>query len=248
MTSASTLSICGVSKSFDAGHPILRGVDLDVEVGQFVSIVGPTGCGKSTLLRLIASLDIPDAGQISFSGSGIEFVFQDPTLLPWRTLLQNVSLPLEIGSQKVPEKGDIIQAISSVGLSDHIHKYPHELSGGMRMRTSLARSLVRNADLVLFDEPFSAVDEITREKLHLDLLRLHQSKKFTSVFVTHNINEAVFLSDIVVVLGAPNKYLSSVRAVVEIPFGREREDNLRFNGQFTEICRRIHNELELAST
>ncbi len=248
MTSASTLSICGVSKSFDAGHPILRDVNLDVEVGQFVSIVGPTGCGKSTLLRLIASLDIPDAGQISFNGSGIEFLFQDPTLLPWRTLLQNVALPLEIGSRKVQTKDDIIQAISAVGLTDHILKYPHELSGGMRMRTSLARSLVRHADLFLFDEPFSAVDEITREKLHLDLLRLHQSKKFTSVFVTHNISEAVFLSDVVVVLGAPTNFLSSVRAVIEIPFGREREDTLRFDTQFTDLCRRTHHELELAST
>jgi NitT/TauT family transport system ATP-binding protein len=247
MTSASILSIKGVSKSFDAGPPILRDVHLDVEAGQFVSIVGATGCGKSTLLRLIASLDTPDVGQISFNGCGVEFLFQDPTLLPWRTLLQNVSLPLEIGSRTDHAEHDVTQAIASVGLTDHIHKYPHELSGGMRMRTSLARSLIRKADLYLFDEPFSAVDEITREKLHLDLLRLHHAKKFSSIFVTHNINEAVFLSDVIVILGAPNNVLPSVRGVVDIPFGRERDENFRFDSNFTELCRRIHSELELAS-
>lgn len=193
----------GVERTFDA--PVVSSLDLSIQPGEFVSLLGPSGCGKSTLLRLIADLDRPDGGRLVIDSFGRKFfrsfVFQEAALLPWRTTLGNVMVPLELmGRDREAAKSEAKKALAKVGLADALGKYPSQLSGGMKMRVSVARSLVVEPSLLLLDEPFAALDENTRFKLQEDLRALWLSSRMTTIFVTHSVQEAVYLSDRAILL------------------------------------------------
>ena len=183
---------------------VLDSVSCDIPAGQWVSIVGPSGCGKSTLLRCVAGLTNPTTGMVQLGGEQPAFVFQDPTLLPWRSAADNIQLPLELEEQSTENRSDrILQVAKLVGLdATDINKYPRELSGGMRMRVSIARALVMKPNALLLDEPFAALDEILRQQLNQELLHIWQTQQMTVLFVTHNVTEAVYLSQRVLVLNA----------------------------------------------
>ena len=183
---------------------VLDSVSCNIPAGQWVSIVGPSGCGKSTLLRCVAGLTDPTTGTVQLEGKQPAFVFQDPTLLPWRSVAGNIQLPLELEKQSTESRSDrVLQVAQLVGLeAADIDKYPRELSGGMRMRVSIARSLVMNPNALLLDEPFAALDEILRQQLNQELLHIWQTQQMTVLFVTHNVAEAVYLSQRVLVLNA----------------------------------------------
>jgi NitT/TauT family transport system ATP-binding protein len=194
----------GVKRSFATGVEAIAGLDLDVAAGSFVALLGPSGCGKSTLLRLVAGLDQPDAGEVSL-GDGkerpaIAYVFQDPHLMPWRRNLDNVALPLELAGVPIAERrAEALAALERVGLADAADRYPGELSGGMRMRASLARALVTRPQILLLDEPFAALDELTRHRLDDQLRALWIELGMTVLFVTHAIGEAAYLAERAVV-------------------------------------------------
>jgi NitT/TauT family transport system ATP-binding protein len=193
------ISVSGVTKNFDEVHA-LKEVNLDIATGEFVTIVGPSGCGKSTLLRIIAGL-ISTQGSVKKPDKGA-FVFQDAALLPWRTVQKNAELLMELedGFSKGERVSRVSSALQQVGLSGFEKSYPHQLSGGMKMRLSLARALVLRPEYLLLDEPLSAVDELTRELLQEEIHALWNEEKFTAILVTHNVAEAVFLSNRVVVM------------------------------------------------
>jgi NitT/TauT family transport system ATP-binding protein len=221
-----------VSMTFPNGTAALDDVTLDVRRGEFVTIVGPSGCGKSTLLRLAASLERPTAGRVDVHDDDLAYVFQDPTLLPWRNVQGNVELPGQI--RKIPRQqrrdaaADAIRLAGLAGFEGHL---PRQLSGGMRMRVSLARALSLRPRIFLFDEPFGALDEITRERLNDELLRLFQQERFAGLFVTHSVAEAVFLSTRVIVMtNRPGR----IAADIEIPFAYPRLPELRFAPEFGE--------------
>ena len=177
---------------------------LNIDSGEFVSILGPSGCGKSTLLRLASNLAKPTKGVVDYISPkdlSIGFVFQNPTLMPWRTVLENVTLPLELNRKKF-SKEEVLMWLARVGLKDKEKSYPNELSGGQMMRVSIARSLINGCNLLLLDEPFAALDEITRRKLEDDLLEIWEKEKFTVLFVTHSVSEAIYLSQRVLVLSS----------------------------------------------
>jgi NitT/TauT family transport system ATP-binding protein len=199
----------GVSRTFPDGVHAVNSIDLSIDRGEFVALLGPSGCGKSTLLRMIAGLDHPDAGSLrtgspdQISRPAVAYVFQDANLLPWRTVLKNVALPLELmGVTKSDRLARAAAALEQVGLGDAISRYPAALSGGMRMRASLARALVTEPSLLLLDEPFAALDEITRQHLDEQLRKLWLKKKMTILFVTHSTIEAAFLADRAVVFSS----------------------------------------------
>ena len=203
----------GVSKVFSNGTLALKDMTLDVQRGEFLSLLGPSGCGKSTALRIIAGLGAASSGSIDWPSSKINskglpqgdigFVFQEPTLMPWQTVLGNVYLPLRLtGVSKADARPRIMEMLASVGLADFADAYPRELSGGMKMRVSIARALVTKPKLLLMDEPFAALDEITRQKLNDDVLRLWKQSGVTVIFVTHSVFESVYLSNRIVVMKA----------------------------------------------
>jgi NitT/TauT family transport system ATP-binding protein len=218
----------------------LHNTSVSVAAGEFVSIVGPSGCGKSTLLRLASGLITPTSGTISRTGT-VQFVFQDSTLLPWRSVRRNVALNLEL--QKV-EKSEIDErtnsALALVGLLDSAEKLPRQLSGGMKMRTSLARSLVCEPDLYLFDEPFAALDEFSRERLNIELRTMLSTRDAASLFVTHSIAEAVFLSHRVLVM-SPRP--GTIVREFAIPFGPDRQQDLRYSPEFAQLSGEIAQSL-----
>jgi NitT/TauT family transport system ATP-binding protein len=234
-----------VCKSFNSKEIVLANISLTIDKGEFVSVVGPSGCGKSTILRLLAGLCKPSAGKITFplfpTPIEIGYVFQDPTLLPWATVYENVALPYRIkNSLNAYHKKEISQMLEMVGLTNHQNYFPRELSGGMRMRVSIARALAQRPNLLLLDEPFAALDEFTREQLNLDLLRLWSEQEWTGVFVTHSISEAAFISDRVIVISPiPGKILADL----EIPFARPRKLNLKHQHSFTDFCAQISKTL-----
>lgn len=232
------IEVNGVSKVYPNGTVALLPIDLAVGDGEFVSLLGPSGCGKSTLLRIIAGLIKPTQGSVEVHGDASgAFVFQDPTLLPWRRVDANARLLLEL--EKIPKgewKARVNTALEMVGLAGFEKSYPRGLSGGMRMRLSLARALALHPQLFLMDEPFSALDEITRETMQTELSRIWEETGFTSVFVTHNLYEAVFLSHRVVVMSArPGR----IAKIFDIPFDFPRKAELRGDLRFTEITREI---------
>ena len=199
------MRIENVRRAFEA-NVVIAGMNLRIEAGEFLAVLGPSGCGKSTLLRMIAGLDRPDAGSIATEPEGGRFqrafVFQDAHLLPWRTVLDNAALPLELmGVEREARHAKAREALEQVGLTEAIARYPAQLSGGMRMRVSLARALVTEPQLLLLDEPFAALDEITRFHLDVQLRELWRERRMTVVFVTHSISEAAFLADRAVVMG-----------------------------------------------
>lgn len=229
------IAISKVSKHFDEVQALAE-VNLDIATGEFISIVGPSGCGKSTLLRVIADL-VETNGSVSKPSKGA-FVFQDSALLPWRTVQRNVELLMELeGTDNKKDKART--ALEQVGLTGFENSYPHQLSGGMKMRLSLARSLVLDPQYILLDEPLSAVDELTREVLQEELHNMWTRDKFTAILVTHNIAEAVYLSNRVVVMSPrPGK----ITDIVDIPF-KKRTPDIRTKPQFTKLVNDISGKL-----
>ena len=231
---APLLTFSGVTKRFPDGTTALAGVELQVPPGEFVSVIGPSGCGKSTLLRIASSLTQATGGTVEVQTRKIGYVFQDPTLLPWRTVQGNVELFAELrGLPKGERRRRADAAIALVGLSEFAGHRPRALSGGMRMRVSLARSLTLEPELFLFDEPFGALDEIARERLNDELLQLYLTQRFTALFVTHSVTEAVFLSTRVLVMsGRPGRILGDFT----VPFEYPRPPKLRFEERFARLA------------
>ena len=236
------LAVENVSFAYGEGETILRRVTLEVPEGRFLTLLGPSGSGKSTLLRLIAGLAEPTAGTIDWSGGegpgrrpDLGFVFQEPTLMPWTTALANVALPLKLaGVARSEREARAADALGHVGLAGFERSYPRELSGGMKMRVSIARALVTEAKLLLMDEPFAALDEITRRRLNTDLLELWQRTRFTAVFVTHSVFESVFLSQRIAVMSArPGRVLSELA----IPAGYPRTEAFGTSAEYAALCR-----------
>jgi NitT/TauT family transport system ATP-binding protein len=231
------LEFSGVERTFSDGTVAVRDLVLRVYPGEFVSIVGPSGCGKSTLLRLASGLEIPSIGSVAVAPVRMGYVFQDPTLLPWRSVRRNVELLAELeGMPRAERRRRAADAIATVGLSGFELARPAALSGGMRMRASLARSLVLEPDLFLFDEPFGALDEQSRYRMIDELLALFVARRFTALFVTHSIAEAVFLSTRVIVMSArPGRILGEV----PVPFGHPRARDLRFDPAFGRVAGQV---------
>jgi NitT/TauT family transport system ATP-binding protein len=228
------LAFIGVGRTFPDGTQALDDVDLTVNAGEFVTVVGPSGCGKSTLLRLASGLDKPTSGQVEVASGRVGYVFQDPTLLPWRTVRRNVELLAELENlPKDERRARVTEAISLVGLTGFEKHRPRSLSGGMRMRTSLARSLVLQPDVFLFDEPFGALDEMSRERLNDELLALFADRGFASLFITHSVAEAVYLSTRVVVMSPrPGHILGDV----SVPFSYPRQPDMRYSEEFAKVA------------
>lgn len=230
----------GVTKFFSSSGEVLRSVDLAISEGDFVSLLGPSGSGKSTLLRLIAGLENPDSGTLRAISQKRSFVFQEAHLLPWRNVLENVSLPLELLRHgNVQERREQSQEVlRKVGLQDSLRKYPHELSGGMKMRVAVARALISNPRLLLLDEPFAALDENTRFSLQEELRSLwSKEKSMTVIFVTHSVTEAVFLSERAVILSQrPAQVVGDVR--IQLP--EERGFQLRTQPSFNAEVKRLY--------
>jgi len=238
----------GVGKRFGSGPPVIEGIDLAVEPGEFVSFIGPSGCGKSTLLRLIAGLAEPSAGTIVVDGmkpadarEEVFFVFQDATLLPWKRVAANVELPLMLRGDPTTKRRERVHAmLELVGLAGATEKFPWQLSGGMRMRVSIARALSVAPRILLLDEPFGALDEMTRDQLNEDLLAIRERDPFTAFFVTHSVAEAVFLSTRIVVLSAnPGR----THRTIAVPFAYPRSAELRESKEFLELLAETSHEL-----
>lgn len=241
MAAAEALSFQRVSMTFPDGTEALREVTFAVGPGEFVTVVGPSGCGKSTLLKIAAGLLQQTSGEVSVDRERLGYVFQDPTLLPWRTVRQNVELPAELHGFDPSERRRLArEAIDLVGLTGFENHYPKALSGGMKMRASLARTLILRPPVFLFDEPFGAVDEITRSRLNEETLALFERERFTGLFITHSIPEAVFLSTRVHVMSARP---GTIVATFDIPFGYPRSPDLRFDSKFGELSGEISHSL-----
>ena len=242
--SGSALRMTNISLTFADGTQALDNVNLNIQSGEFVTIVGPSGCGKSTLLRLASGLLAQTQGLCDVDRTSLGYVFQDPTLLPWRTVRRNVELNAELAGMDKPSRQKAANAaIELVNLTGNEDKYPKQLSGGMKMRCSLARSLVLQPNLFLFDEPFAALDEITREHLNDELLHLFQNQHFASLFITHSIQEAVFLSTRVLVMSArPGRIIAE--HAVDFPY--PRHPDIRYQSDFAEICGKISTDLKVA--
>jgi NitT/TauT family transport system ATP-binding protein len=242
-TSASALRFSGVTKKFSGGTTALADTSLAVSPGEFVAVVGPSGCGKSTLLRIASGLDHATGGTVDVGARRLGYVFQDATLLPWRSVLENVGLFAELERMpRVERNRRITEVIELVGLTGFEKHLPHQLSGGMRMRTSLARSLVLDPDVFLFDEPFGALDEITRERMNDELLRMFELRAFAALFVTHSVAEAVFLSTRVVVMsGRPGR----IMADIAVPFDYPRVPELRYTPEFGSLCGEVSRHLRI---
>ncbi len=255
-TAPSVVALKGVGKTFGNGVKALEGIDLDIRDREFVSLLGPSGCGKSTALRIVAGLTEPSAGLVSWRGrdamrpgrSGdIGFVFQDATLMPWTSVTGNVRLPLKLRGIAASEAAaDIADALRRVGLSDFANAFPRELSGGMKMRVSIARALVTRPKLLLMDEPFAALDEITRFRLNNDLLGVWQSMDEsggTVAFVTHSVFESVFLSNrIVVMTPRPGRIFTEIAIGEPYP----RHESFRTSASYAAYCRKVSEALHAA--
>ncbi|WP_312527712.1 ABC transporter ATP-binding protein [Paracoccus sp. (in: a-proteobacteria)] len=238
-TAPTVLRMEGVSKVFAGGVTALKDMNLTVKQGDFISLLGPSGCGKSTALRLIAGLMHPTAGRVRWEGSqqagDLGVVFQEATLMPWATVAQNVWLPMRLrGVSFKSVEARIMEALDMVGLEKFANSYPRELSGGMKMRVSIARALVTKPRLILMDEPFAALDEITRNKMNKDLLMLREQLNCTVIFVTHSVFESVFLSNRIVVMAPrPGRVAHELRVDVTGP----RDEDFRTSAEYAALCR-----------
>ncbi len=242
------ISFSGIGKRYDgrgSGDVVaLTEIDLELRRGEFVAVVGPSGCGKSTLLRLAAGLEEPTSGTVAVQTDSVGFIFQEATLLPWRTVRRNVELTAELrGVARATRRERATRALAAVGLTDFAGKLPGQLSGGMRMRVSLARALALEPRLMLLDEPFGALDEITRLSMQEELLRLYRDNAFSALFITHSVSEAVFLAGRVVVMSARPGRISEV-IDIDLPYPRVRE--LRFDTAYTELVSRVSRTLKEA--
>jgi len=253
MSEAPLIHLNGVGKAYYNGTVALSNVDLTVGDREFVSILGPSGCGKSTLLRLAAGLGSPSSGSIRWPQStyrrgepvrDLGFVFQEPTLMPWATVFDNIYLPLKLaGIRRHAAKAQVAEVIAMVGLEKFADTYPRELSGGMKMRVSIARALVVKPRVLLMDEPFAALDEITRFRLNNDLLQLWQAQKWTVIFVTHSVFESVYLSNRIVVMSArPGRIIADL--AIDAPY--PRGEAFRMTPTYNDYCRLVSAELAKA--
>jgi NitT/TauT family transport system ATP-binding protein len=247
---AAAVSIRGVSKTFKAGVTALTGIELDVRPREFVSLIGPSGCGKSTLLRIIGDLIEPTSGTIEVNGKRAHqarldhdygIVFQEPVLYDWRTISKNIALPLELlrwsRDRRASRVKELLELVELQGFEDH---HPWQLSGGMQQRVSIARALSFEPSLLLMDEPFGALDEMTRERLNLELLRIWEASGSTIVFVTHSIPEAVFLSTRVVVM-SPRP--GQIAGIVDVDLPRPRTARTREEPRFFELVTAVRERL-----
>jgi NitT/TauT family transport system ATP-binding protein len=248
-----TISVDDAVKQFEGGVLAVDHVSFDARPGEFISIVGPSGCGKSTLLRLVAGLIPLSDGTISVNGrevteprQDVALMFQRPTLLPWRTALQNALLPPKLGG-KLDDSSEkqAYELLELVGLSGFEHTYPRHLSGGMQQRVALARLLMVGVDVLLLDEPFAAVDQLTRERLNIELLRVHERMSATALLVTHNITEAILLADRVIVM-TPRP--GRIADVIDVPFARPREQEMVADPKFQELVLRAYRGLQVPLT
>lgn len=245
-----------LSMSFGPERTVLREVTCEVRAGEFVAILGPSGCGKSTFLRLVAGLMPHTQGSLTVaeqspaaarrSTQSVAFVFQEPNLLPWRTVSDNIGLPLELrGVSREERTRQIEQSLSLIGLTpDDARKRPRNLSGGMRMRVSLARALVTRPDVLLLDEPFAALDDVLRQQLNEELVRIWMAHHWTGLFVTHNVAEAVFLAQRVLVM---SQRPGTIVADVRVPFDYPREPELRAAPDFARLCGELSSKLREAA-
>jgi NitT/TauT family transport system ATP-binding protein len=243
------VALNGVGKTFANGVVALDRLDLDVRAGELVSLLGPSGCGKSTALRIIAGLSEPSGGKIEWPQADVAsvatprrigFVFQEPTLMPWATVSANVRLPLKLAGLEPNASARVDAVLARVGLENFAQSYPRELSGGMKMRTSIARALVTEPTLLLMDEPFAALDEITRFRLNNDLLALWQSLGKTVVFVTHSVFESVYLSQRVVVM-TPRPGRVFTELAIDAPY--PRDERFRTSADYAGYCRQVSEAL-----
>lgn len=240
-THTELLEFHDVAMTFPNGTVALHGVDLTVDRGEFVTVVGPSGCGKSTLLRIASGLESASEGTTALGTNRVGYVFQDATLLQWRSVQKNVELLAELNHQKPADRAaKAKEAIELVGLTGFEKSLPKQLSGGMKMRTSLARSLTLDPELFLFDEPFGALDEITRERLNDELLKLFVEKQFAGLFITHSVSEAVYLSTKVIVMsGRPGTIVDRF----DVPFPMPRDPDIRFTAEFAELVGKVSHAL-----
>lgn len=248
--SGALIRLDSVNKRYSNGTVALRDMTLSIEEGEFVSLLGPSGCGKSTVLRMMAGLLSLSSGRIEWPGGGaqeahprdIGFVFQEPTLMPWASIFDNVYLPLKVaGVRRAAAAEDVKEALAMVGLSRFSEVYPRELSGGMKMRASIARAMVTRPKLLLMDEPFAALDEMTRAKLNDDVLKLWKELGLTVVFVTHNVWESVYLSSRIVVMAArPGRVVDDIR--IDGPY--PRSDAFRTSPAYADHCVRVSASLK----
>jgi NitT/TauT family transport system ATP-binding protein len=244
------LELQRVSKRYDNGTLALQEVDLAIGERQFVSLLGPSGCGKSTALKMMAGLLPLSGGQIAWSDPAkdhskeISFVFQEPTLMPWAVVFDNVWLPLRLkGKSREQARAQVEDALAKVGLAQFAHVYPRELSGGMKMRVSIARAMVTEPRLLLMDEPFAALDEMTRFKLNNDTLALWHAKQFTTVFVTHSVYESVYLSNRIIIMAArPGRVIADI--AIDEPY--PRSDAFRSTERYAQLCVKVSQELQKA--
>ncbi|HEY9312861.1 ABC transporter ATP-binding protein [Williamsia sp.] len=221
-----------VVKEFDTGTVAIEKADLEVRRADFVAVVGPSGCGKSTLLRMAAGLEVPTSGSVAVEGDSVGFIFQEPTLLPWRNVRANVELAAELGhGNRAEYKARAAESIRAVGLEQFADQLPNALSGGMKMRVSLARALTLSPDVMLLDEPFGALDEMTRLEMQVELQRLYTQREFTAMFITHSVSEAVYLANRVVVM---TQRPGRIAAVFDINMPYPRQPELRFDPTFTD--------------
>jgi len=243
----------GVDKAFDRGPVVLQGIDLDIHEGDFLCLLGPSGCGKSTVLRLIAALTAPTGGQLRWNasarltGSGkpdVGFVFQEPTLMPWATVAENVYLPFKLKDRPRQDvQGRIDEVLALVGLTDAAQAYPRQLSGGMKMRASIARAIVTRPRLLLMDEPFAALDEITRTRLNRDLANLWQQLGCTIVFVTHSVVESVQLASRIAVMAArPGRIVGELPGLAD----RQQARPTAMDARTGAHCEKVSQLLDLA--
>ncbi len=252
MKPGAAIEAMGVCSDFEAPGgrmPALVDVTLSAHAGEFVALVGESGCGKTTFLRLVAGLMPPSRGELRIDGRSVEgpscevgMVFQRPVLLPWRTALENVVLPATIRRSRLEEAENTARALlASMGLAEFTDRFPRHLSGGMQQRVSLARALLLQPSILLMDEPFGALDAITREQMHVDLLRIWEARRPTILFVTHDIGEAVFLADRVVLLSARP---GTVREIFHVPLDRPRHPDQRFSPEFAAMCRDVRHAMQ----
>ncbi len=242
-----TVSLRNVGKTFERGTIALDGFNLEIRAGEFVSLLGPSGCGKSTALRIVAGLSAASKGSVEWpvGRAKIGFVFQEPTLMPWADVAANVRLPLKLAhADEAGSRTALTQALERVGIADFAQAYPRELSGGMKMRVSIARALVTEPELILMDEPFAALDEITRFKLNNELLVLWQQLRRTVVFVTHSVFESVYLSQrIVVMTPRPGRVFTEIA----IPAPYPRDEGFRTSAEYAGFCRQVGEALGQAT-
>ncbi|GAA0780198.1 ABC transporter ATP-binding protein [Roseibium denhamense] len=243
------VSFSDITKTFENGTVALQDLSLEIRQGEFVSLLGPSGCGKSTALRLLAGLSEPNSGRLNWADDtmsvpdhDLSFVFQEPTLMPWATVFENVRLPLKVrGIGKVEARGRVMSALELVGLERFEKSYPRELSGGMKMRVSIARALVTEPKVLLMDEPFAALDEITRFKLNNELLEFWSKFGLTVVFVTHSVFESVYLSSrILIMTSGPGRIVADLPMTAPYP----RDDDFRTSAEYADTCRRVSHALK----